>query len=267
MSPIERANDIQHPNYKEFIPPMQIRRMSKIIRMSLACSKSVLSKNELEPQAIICGTGLGCLTDTEKFLDLCGTIEGMLPPTAFIQSTHNTIAGQISLLLQNHSYNMTHTQNALSFEYALLDAKLQLSEGKSFVLAGAADEYNEHLEEYAQKNNVDIPVSSSACFVGLSQEKTSDSLAKIDVEICAKDENFDIGSFDCMLISEMNAASDLENGILSLLPFAGINPTISSVGLHLLIDYLDQNNLQTGVLVNSIKKNTVGIIRVEKCNS
>ena len=52
------------------------------------------------PDAIITGTGLGCLEDTEKFLTAMVTNkEEFLTPTSFIQSTHNTVSAQIALLL------------------------------------------------------------------------------------------------------------------------------------------------------------------------
>src|SRR5690606_14557075 len=108
---LDLLSTIQNPDYKEFVEAGMLRRMSKILRMSVACAKdSLLQAGVGQPDAIIVGTGLGCLLDTEKFLNNVLTVEGLLPPTSFIQSTHNTLAGQISLSLGNHAYNMTHTQ-------------------------------------------------------------------------------------------------------------------------------------------------------------
>jgi len=65
----------------------------------------------------------------------------MLTPTAFIQSTHNTIGAQIALLLQCHNYNNTFVHRGLSFESVLLDAMMLLREGAATnVLAGGIDE-------------------------------------------------------------------------------------------------------------------------------
>lgn len=51
--------------------------------------------------AIITATGLGCLADTEKFMNaLMDNREQMLNPTAFIQSTFNTVGAQLALLLK-----------------------------------------------------------------------------------------------------------------------------------------------------------------------
>ena len=67
--------------------------------------------------------------------------EEMLTPTAFIQSTHNTIGAQVALLLQCHNYNNTFVHRGFSFESALLDAMMLLEEdAAATVLAGAADE-------------------------------------------------------------------------------------------------------------------------------
>jgi 3-oxoacyl-(acyl-carrier-protein) synthase len=67
--------------------------------------------------------------------------EELLTPTAFIQSTHNTVGAQIALLLQCHHYNNTFVHNGFSFESALLDAILLLKEnGMQHVLAGGVDE-------------------------------------------------------------------------------------------------------------------------------
>ncbi len=135
------------PEYKKYISPKLLRRMSPIIRNGVACSLSVLKKAELEkPGAIIVGTALGCLRDTTSFLtQLIEEKEELPNPTYFIQSTHNTIAGQIALLLSCHSYNFTFSQMHNSFETSLLDAQmLMLDEKANNVLVGGVDEMSEN---------------------------------------------------------------------------------------------------------------------------
>jgi 3-oxoacyl-(acyl-carrier-protein) synthase len=67
--------------------------------------------------------------------------EEALAPTAFIQSTHNTISAQIALLLQCHQYNNTFVNGGASFENAMLDAMMLLHEGEAAnVLVGGIDE-------------------------------------------------------------------------------------------------------------------------------
>ena len=76
LTVLEEGSELITPNYKEFIAPSAIRRMSKIIRMGLTCSKDCVEQSGIEnPDAIIVGTGLGCLSDTEKFLNNSLTIK------------------------------------------------------------------------------------------------------------------------------------------------------------------------------------------------
>lgn len=178
ISALNAASELLSPDYKKYISPVLLRRMSKILRMSVACSVDCLEQAGIKsPDAIIVGTGLGCLEDTEKFLNNIISIkEGLLPPTSFIQSTHNTIAGQISLILQNHHYNMTHTQNTLSFEHALQDAFLCLDEGEVNLLVGAADEHIEILDDIVEKLGYkNMQLTSGASFFIVSTEKNKNS--------------------------------------------------------------------------------------------
>ncbi|MDP1620759.1 MAG: beta-ketoacyl synthase N-terminal-like domain-containing protein [Bacteroidales bacterium] len=140
------------PVYKDFIPAEMIRRMGRIIKMGVAASKLCLSDagsspeagnmRKIIPDAIITGTGLGCLEDTEKFLtSMIKNDEEFLTPTSFIQSTHNTVAGQIALLLGCHGYNFTYVHRGISFESALIDAITQMKMGElTNVLVGGSDE-------------------------------------------------------------------------------------------------------------------------------
>lgn len=130
------------PEYKEIIDPKLSRRMARIIKMGVAASsKSLAAATVSKPEAIVVGTGLGCLQDTEKFLaDIIENNENLPSPTAFIQSTHNTIAGQIALVLNCYAHNFTFVQRGHSFECALEDAFLQLEEGADNVLVGGVDE-------------------------------------------------------------------------------------------------------------------------------
>jgi len=131
------------PDYKEFIDPKQIRRMSRIIRMGVAAAMECLQEAEIKvPDAIITGTAYGCLEDTNSFLSkMVEFNEELLTPTAFIQSTHNTIGAQIGLMLQCNNYNNAFVSRGFSFESALLDGMLLLKENEAAnVLVGAIDE-------------------------------------------------------------------------------------------------------------------------------
>ena len=131
------------PDYKAVIAnPTLRRRMSRIIKMGVACGLECMGATVPEEiGAIITATGLGCLTDTEKFLNaMIDNGERMLNPTPFIQSTFNTIGAQIALLCRIQAYNMTYVHRGLSFESALLDAMMRIAEGDNKVLVGAVDE-------------------------------------------------------------------------------------------------------------------------------
>jgi len=131
------------PDYKGYIDPKQIRRMSHVIKMGVAAALDCLKKAGVDqPDAIITGTAFGIMEDTVTFLTrIVEMNEEMLPPTAFIQSTHNTVAAQIALMLKCHSYNNTFVHKGISFESALLDALMLLKEGEATnVLVGGIDE-------------------------------------------------------------------------------------------------------------------------------
>jgi 3-oxoacyl-[acyl-carrier-protein] synthase II len=131
------------PDYLTYIGAKFIRRMSRIIKMGTAAAMECLREAGVQnPGAVVMGTAYGCLEDTGIFLKkMVEQKEEMLTPTAFIQSTHNTIGAQIALLLQCHHYNNTFVHRGFSFESALLDAMMLLEENAATtVLTGAADE-------------------------------------------------------------------------------------------------------------------------------
>lgn len=137
-----RLNSID-PDYSKLFDPKMIRRMSRIIKMGVGAAMDCLQDAGIQqPDAIITGTAYGCLQDTEVFLKrLVEFKEEMLTPTAFIQSTHNTVGGQIALMLQCHNYNNTFVHRGFSFESALLDGMMMIEEGDAKnVLVGGLDE-------------------------------------------------------------------------------------------------------------------------------
>ncbi|MDO9254529.1 MAG: beta-ketoacyl synthase chain length factor [Bacteroidales bacterium] len=142
------------PDYKLIIDPRQLRRMSRIMRMGLASAiKTLEIANVQTPQSVITATGLGCLDDTGNFLvKMCDPDNRMMNPTAFIQSIHNTMGGQIAMHLKSNCYNNTFTQDVLSFEHALLDTIMLLEEGSiESVLLGGIDELTELKHELTSR--------------------------------------------------------------------------------------------------------------------
>jgi 3-oxoacyl-[acyl-carrier-protein] synthase II len=132
----------REPEYKQFINPIAARRMSRLIKMGITTARQALADAGTEiPDAIITGTGLGSVEDTEKLLEEIKNGASILNPTPFIQSTYNTISSQIAINLKCHNYNSTYVHRSISFESALHDGLMQLDEGMSEqVLAGGIDE-------------------------------------------------------------------------------------------------------------------------------
>ncbi len=131
------------PDYTEFIEPMAARRMSRIVKTGVCSAIKCLQNAAVEmPGAIITGTGLGCIEDTEKFLgSVFANNEQLLNPTPFIQSTHNTVAAAIALKLKCKNYNSTYVHRGFSFEHALTDGIMLLhEESADNILVGGLDE-------------------------------------------------------------------------------------------------------------------------------
>jgi len=216
------------PNYKEFIPPAMIRRMSKTVKMSSVASTLALKEAGIEkPDSIIVGTGMGCSQDSEKFLkNVLENNEEFLTPTFFIQSTHNTVAGQIALGLQCHGYNFTYVNTSSALEFSLLDAKLQILDGEADnVLVGSTDEKTDRIMELYQLSNSikkeeNLPsdylnsktegvIWGEGCsFFVLGKEKNESSYAQLkDIQIINKLESDETEKF----IQEFLVKNNLKN--------------------------------------------------------
>lgn len=195
---IQILNKAQQPSYKDLIAPAMSRRMAKGVKMGIyAANKALFNAKMVDPQAVIVGTGLGCIEDSEKFLDaIIDNDEQFLTPTAFIQSTHNTVAAQIALHLQCKAYNFTYVNGANSFESALFDAFMQLKHfNKENILIGGVDEIAPYTfsmyemigkvkqsgEELNFKNpqTKGIALAEGATFFALSNNKTNNSYAEV----------------------------------------------------------------------------------------
>ncbi len=198
---------LQIPVYRDFIPPVAIRRMAKGVKNGIvAASLAMKSAYVAHVDMIITGTGMGCIEDSDKFLkSIIENNEEFLTPTSFIQSTHNTVGAQIALGLQCKGYNFTYVNGAISFESALMDSKMKIEEEEAkTILCGGIDETAEHtmsLLELAglikDKNQSPFSVlnsntkgavfSEGATFFILENERKSHTYAEVlDVEIINK---------------------------------------------------------------------------------
>jgi 3-oxoacyl-[acyl-carrier-protein] synthase II len=131
------------PDFKSYINPIQLRRLSRMLRIGLSAATICMRKaNAPKIDGVIVGTGYGFLIDTAKFLDeVLGQNEKHVAPTHFMQSTYNTLAGLVALSINCTGYNNTHVNKGLAFEGALHDAMMQLNENEKLnFLIGSYDE-------------------------------------------------------------------------------------------------------------------------------
>jgi 3-oxoacyl-[acyl-carrier-protein] synthase II len=154
------------PDYRQFINPVAIRRMSRLIKMGISAGMNSLKLAAVEvPDAIITGTGLGSMTDMEHFLkDMISMKEQALNPTYFIQSTYNSVNGWIALQTKSTGYNQTYVNRGFSLELSLLDGQLFLNDytQRKTALVGSFDELTHDYFIVKDKCNYwkkDIPAS------------------------------------------------------------------------------------------------------------
>lgn len=183
-----------YPNYRDYIAPAASRRMATGVKMGVTAANKALEKANLkQPDAIITGTGMGCIEDTEKFLNtMIANDEKFLTPTSFIQSTHNTVGAQIALGLKCKAYNNTYVHAALSFESALLDAQLLLQQEKAeHVLVGGVDELGNEIINYIRmmedngSSGIQVPFGEGASFFVVSSEAKESAIQLVDLEVCS----------------------------------------------------------------------------------
>jgi len=131
------------PDFKAYINPIQMRRLSRMLRIGLSAATICLRDSKISiPDGIIVGTGYGFLDETAKFLrELLNQGEAQLTPTYFMQGTANALAGLVALTIKCMGYNNTYASKGFGFENALTDAMLQLNENASSnILIGAFEE-------------------------------------------------------------------------------------------------------------------------------
>ena len=140
------VKDVPSEEYGHYLPPMKARRMGKLQKRALVTALKAMETSGIgEPDAILNGTAMGCMEHTLQLLNgLHEEGETVSMPTAFMQSTHNTVASQIAIFTKNHGYNTTYSHRSVSFELALQDALLRLRAGRlRTALVCANDELTE----------------------------------------------------------------------------------------------------------------------------
>ncbi|MCH5599865.1 beta-ketoacyl synthase chain length factor [Niabella ginsengisoli] len=224
----------------EGVPPGMLRRMSKAVRMGIGAGLPLIKNNEVD--GIVIGTANGGMEDCIKFLNqIIDYDEGLLTPANFVQSTPNAIAGQLSLITKNRSYNATHVHNGLAFENAVIDAQMLIGEnpGSSYLLGGVDEisSYNYNIDLLAgwydkTKSNTELyTVASNATIAGegaamfLVNNNAEEAIAKIAaIEIFQSTDKSEVESrfkkFIADAVPEMNNTLLIsgENGDQRFLP-------------------------------------------------
>lgn len=211
------------PDIKEFMHPKESRRLSRIIKNGILAGMNALKDAGLEkPEAIVTGTGLGCLSDTVKFMNsLLKFNEENLNPAPFIYSTHNTVGGQLSILTGSKGYNSTFVHRGLSFESALKDAMLLFEDDDvSNVLVGGIDELTDEyvkISERLELHKDHLPGEGGAFFV--LNKKNKNALAGIaDLKLFFKREKEEVLKAFAEFI-EKNQIDTESSVLLSLSPY------------------------------------------------
>jgi 3-oxoacyl-(acyl-carrier-protein) synthase len=184
------------PKFSDYLSPIMSRRMCNLLKRAIVTSRLTLQKTCVEmPDAIISGTGLGCIENTEKFLySITENEEKFLQPTYFMQSTHNIISSAIAIDLKCHGYNNTFVHRGASFENALLDAFIQFKQHQiQSALVGGFDEltpdYYIFLDRIGAWNfsRQDVSSPQTTCFAGeaavsmlLRSEKNEQTLCELN---------------------------------------------------------------------------------------
>ena len=175
--------------------------MSKLLKRVAVLSRQTLKDASVDmPDAIISGTGLSCIENTEKFLySIMENDEKFLQPTHFMQSTHNVLSSSIAMDLKCHGYNNSFVHRGTSFEYALLDALMQFEQKRiNTALVGGYDELTDDYFTFFERIGVwDFVANQSAAKKGFAAEtavsmlletvKRENSICEInDVELMYK---------------------------------------------------------------------------------
>ncbi|MDR3250926.1 MAG: beta-ketoacyl synthase chain length factor [Tannerella sp.] len=180
--------------FADYLSPLMSRRMCALLKRAVVASRKTLKDAGIEtPDAIISGTGLGCIDNTEKFLvSMLENGEKTLQPSYFMQSTHNVVSSTVAIDLKCHGYNNSFVHRGVSFEHALLDAMMQFARKRiNNALVGGFDELTDNYYNMFGKIGMynfatdDSPkmkcfASEAAVSMALSAEKTEKTLCEVN---------------------------------------------------------------------------------------
>ena len=139
---------------KPFVPSMQARRMTKMVRQLMVVVSQALRASQVEkPDAVVVGTQWGAMVPSVTLLEqMINQHEKDLSPSLFMNAANNTMAGTIARFIHCQGYNITVMGSNDIFAPAMEHARLLLKQGiyKS-VLVCAFDEKAEGWQELLEK--------------------------------------------------------------------------------------------------------------------
>jgi len=222
------------PDYTNLIKSSQLRRMSKLMRMSVATAVPLINKYP-DVSGVIIASSNGSVDRSLRFLSqIIEYDEGTLTPTDFVQSTANCIAGGLALIGGIRGYNTTHVNQGLSFESALLDALMQFNEHDQHeLLVGGGEEISQgyynierkrgmYKDESINTKNL-LSSNTKGTLLGegvtmfmMSVDKNNKSIAKInDVDMIAHVNDEDLAN-KCLNFLKKNKLNPIDIDCLLL---------------------------------------------------
>lgn len=255
------------PDYKQFIQGVALRRLSKILKKSLACAQTVSREMGDAPmEGIIVATGLGCLDDTRKFL--IDSHEHVSPsPTPFIHSTHNTIAGQLGLHMKCHGYNITHANVGGCVEGALTDVLLQ--QGSGWYLVGCIDEKIDWLDLLVEHSELHgLELGSGATFMAISEQPAEIELVDsvswltngtpVRALVLEFLGNLGIELDEIEVILSNEDIDNLDQEMINFQDYCGAFLTNTGFGIEMAIQKI-RNGAKNTLIVNAIQDSQIGL--------
>lgn len=296
----ENILKVVKPNYKDFISPAAVRRMSSGVKNGIVASTMAMSDAGVESAgAIITGTGMGCMQDSEKFLNnLINHDEEYLTPTSFIQSTHNTVGGQVALGLKCKAYNFTYVNTGVSFESALLDGLMKVENQESQnILIGGIDELADHTSKLYKlikhtKSDDEAPYDilnkrskgsvsgEGATFFVLDKEKNANSYCELaDVKFVNNLEASDLKSFatnflksNDLSLADIDAVILGNNGDIDFDHFYDeMEPLFSNADIlyykHLFGEFMTSSSIAVSLASNILKTQSIPSVLLKNKSS
>ncbi|MHC4819111.1 MAG: beta-ketoacyl synthase chain length factor [Planctomycetota bacterium] len=145
-------------------PPGPRGRRARLPTLAVDLARRAAGERELpEATSIEFGTALGCMTETEAFLEnMILAHEAEPKPRAFSSSVHNALASRVSIALHAKGECRTFTHGEVSFLQACLAAgRRWAGGGRDPALVGALDETTPYVER-----------GRAACHPGETREPT-----------------------------------------------------------------------------------------------